>query len=135
MVYLYDYIVIFSWFISDVSSHFRAHGRDFLHDALSEDTRKWRHKTVSVNIKITFASWIMEFITGLTVIAIWAYGDKSAPIPYWQMFFLMFMVFIVVPSTYVLNREVTKQIIVLENWCMGFQSAFKTNGQVAPVTD
>ena len=77
----------------------------------------------------------MEFITGLTVIIIWAFGDKSAPIPYWQMFFLMFMVFIVVPSTYVLNREVTKQIIVLENWCMGFRSAFKTNGQVAPVTD
>ena len=32
--------------------------------------------------------------------------------------------FVIIPFIYILNREVTKQIIVLENWYEGIKSAF-----------
>ena len=35
--------------------------------------------------------------------------------------------FIIIPCTYVLNREVTKQIIVLENWIAGIRSVWMSN--------
>ena len=42
------------------------------------------------------------------------------------------LTYIVLPCTYVLNREVTKQKIVLGNWYQGIKSIFTPGGQVAP---
>ena len=36
--------------------------------------------------------------------------------------FIQFIAFVIIPCTYVLNRETTKQIIVLENWLNGLKA-------------
>ena len=41
--------------------------------------------------------------------------------------------FVVLPCTYVLNRDVTKQSIVLGNWYQGIKSIFVPTEQVAPM--
>ena len=115
--------------------NFSHNGKNFLNDALTEENRRWRRNTLSVNIKITFLSWIMEFIMGSAAIAIWHLGNKSLPVPHLLTLFIITMAFIVVPFTYVLDREVTKQIIVLENWFIGIKSAFMPQPQVAPILD
>ena len=111
----------------------RANGREYLNDALSKEHMRRRHRAVSVNIKITFLSWAMEFISGVTVIAVWLLKEQKSPLTYVQKLFIQCMIFLVIPATYVLNREVTKQIIVLENWCTGMKSIFMSREQVVPL--
>ena len=36
------------------------------------------------------------------------------------------LTFVAIPCTYILNRETTKQLIVLENWMKGLRSIFLT---------
>ena len=68
----------------------------------------------------------MEFVTGIGVILAWAFaGEKSISIHVYRIS-LTTISFIVTPFTYILNREVTKQIIVLENWMKGLRSIFLT---------
>ena len=64
----------------------------------------------------------MEFLTGFTAIIFAMLGGKT----YfrWIRLFVWIIGFVVTPITYVLNREVTKQIIVFENWYTGIRSAF-----------
>ena len=72
----------------------------------------------------------MEFCTGIGVILAWAFaGEKSISIHVYRIF-LTIISFIVTPFTYILNREVTKQIIVLENWMKGIKTTIM-NGQEA----
>ena len=75
----------------------------------------------------------MEFISGVTVIAVWLLKEQKSPLTYVQKLFIQCMIFLVIPTTYVLNREVTKQIIVLENWCTGMKSIFMSREQVVPL--
>ena len=99
-----------------------------MNDALSEETRRFRRQTVSVNIKITFLSWAMEFCTGIGVILAFLFaGEKSIHI---YRISIVIIGFIVTPFTYILNREVTKQVIVLENWMKGIKTTIM-NGQEA----
>ena len=93
-------------------------------DALSEGARRYRRQTVSVNIKITFLSWAMECVEGFTIILIWLLGgEKSHSI---SGVVVPLISFVAIPCTYILNRETTKQIIVLENWFKGMRSTFLT---------
>ena len=52
---------------------------------------------------------------------------------YWTRLFDICLIFIVLPSTYILNRETTKEIIALRNWYQGIKSIFVINVQVEPV--
>ena len=99
-------------------------GKEFLNEVLSEDARRYRRKTISVNIKITFLSWVLECMGGIGAIVVWVFiGNES-----FQLYglFLQILGLIIIPCTYILNRETTKQIIVLENWMKGIQSTFMT---------
>lgn len=77
----------------------------------------------------------MEFITGASAIAVWQLGDKNSPMPHVQRLFIICMGFVVIPSTYVLNREVTKHIIVMENWCKGIKSVFMSEEELTPLVE
>ena len=58
---------------------------------------------------------------------------------HWAYLIDVSLVFVVIPCTYVLNREVTKQIIVVGNWYQGIKSVFcskrQSNNQVNPMND
>ena len=107
-----------------LESNYSTNGKEFLNEVLSEDARRYRRKTISVNIKITFLSWALECMGGIGAIVVWVFiGNES-----FQLYglFLQILGLIIIPCTYILNRETTKQIIVLENWMKGIQSTFMT---------
>ena len=77
---------------------------------------------ISVNIKITFLTWALEFIIGVSVILLFTTGANVSVHLIRLMVWVLGLV--IVPFIYVLNREVTKEIIALENWYEGIKSVF-----------
>ena len=55
---------------------------------------------------------------------VWAFGGENTHRI--SGVFVPILTFVVTPSTYILNRETTKQIIVFENWFKGLRSTFMT---------
>ena len=103
--------------------NFRSDGKDFLKKSLSENARKYRRQNISVNIKLTFLSWIFECLEGAAIILVWAlgFGEKSHKI---SGLLVPFFTLVAIPCTYILNRETTKQMIVMEDWLKGLRSTF-----------
>ena len=99
---------------------FRQNGKEFLKRSLSDECRKYLRQAVSVNIKITFLSWAFECVEGIGVILVWAFAEEKAF--RFAALFLQFNALVITPCTYILNRETTKQIIVLENWFNGLKA-------------
>ena len=87
----------------------------------------------------------MEFITGAAIIVVWSQkwrfeeekenSHEETPFTHVERLLIQCMGFVVIPSTYVLNREVTKQIIALENWFMGLKSIFMSREQLEPILE
>ena len=46
--------------------------------------------------------------------------------------FHVILIYVIVPSTYIMNREVTKQIIILEDWFQGIKSIFFERNEIEP---
>ena len=112
---------------------FRIQERIFQNPALNNETKNWHRRTDSVSFQITFLSWILEFIGGSFIfIAYMVYGRGHVGLSKCLSLFDICLTFIVLPCTYILNREVTKQKIVLGNWYQGIKSIFITGGQVMP---
>ena len=103
-----------------ISHTFRHNGKEFLKRTLSEESRKYRRQVVSVNIKITFLSWALECIEGISIMLVWAFAEGQQ----FRVSALLIQLnaLIITPCTYILNRETTKQIIVLENWLSGLKA-------------
>ena len=75
---------------------------------------------ISVNIKITFLSWAMECFEGISMVMVWAFAEEKAFRI--SALIIQFVVLVLTPCTYILNRETTKQIIVLEDWLNGLKA-------------
>ena len=66
----------------------------------------------------------MECMEGISMIMVGAFGGENSHrisgvvVP--------FLMYVVTPCTYILNRETTKQIIVFENWFKAVKSTFMT---------
>ena len=101
---------------------YRSQGKNFLKDALSEDQLRFRRKQVRVNIKVTFLSWIIETTAGIALLITWIFASERS-IHLFRAFIIL-VAFVFTPSTYILNRETTKQIIILENWLKDFKPYF-----------
>ena len=94
---------------------------------LSDESKQMRRRRNSINIKITLLSWILEFISGMFILVVRRLRKNdylSARMMNWMVFIDVFLYFVVIPCTYVLNREVTKRIIIMENWYQGIKSIF-----------
>ena len=89
---------------------------------MSEDQLRFRRKQVSVNIKVTFLSWIIESTAGIGLVITWMFASERSIHLFRTGIILVAFVF--TPSTYIFNRETTKQIIILENWLEGLQAMF-----------
>ena len=87
-----------------------------------------RRRTNSINIKITFLSYILECISGMFIIVVGVLRMNefvSITMTHWMNLVDVLLYFVIIPCTYVLNREVTKRIILMENWYQGIKSIFR----------
>ena len=100
----------------------KAHGKNFVRDSLSEESRQYRGKIVSVNIKIAIITWALEFIIGYSVILLLITGAKVSL--HWVRLMSLIIRFAIVQLFYILSREVSKQIRTLENWYKVITSDF-----------
>ena len=101
---------------------FRSQASDFLNRRLGEESKQIRRRRYTVNIMVTFLSWALEFVSGMFVLL--ARVLKISNLIHWSYLIDVCLVFVVIPCTYLLNREITKQIIVFGNWYQGFRSIF-----------
>ena len=101
----------------------RTEGSDFLNKALNAKYLQIRKRSNRINITITFLSWALEFLSGIFVIIARVMKFKL----HWMYLIDVCLVFVIIPCTYVLNREVTKQIIIFGNWYQGVKSIFVSN--------
>jgi len=96
--------------------------------ALSENNKRFRQKTLSVNIKNAFVTWILEFSVGMGVLIFWFFVGNNEYMNYLRLFNWSTYL-IILPFMYILNREVTKTIIIMENWVAGIRSIFMSREQ------
>ena len=100
---------------------------------MSEESRAYRKKTLGVNIKITFLSWVLECIEGTCILLFLVFGgEKSIRV---CSLLITILIFIITPWTYILNRETTKQIIVLESWFKGIRAIFMGTSEAQSEVD
>ena len=96
--------------------------------ALSENNKRFRQKTLSVNIKIAFVTWILEFSVGMGVLIYCFFVGNNEYLNFLRLFNWTIYL-IILPFMYILNREVTKTIIIMENWVAGIRSIFMSREQ------
>ena len=96
--------------------------------ALSEDNKRFRQKNMSVNIIITFVTWILEFSIGIGVLIYWFFVGNNEYLNFLRLFNWTIYL-IILPFMCILNREVTKTIISMENWVTGIHSIFMSREQ------
>ena len=96
--------------------------------ALSEDNKRFRQKNMSVNIKIAFVTWILEFSVGMGVLIFWFFVGNNEYMNFLRLFNWTIYL-IILPFMYILNRQVTKTIIIMENWVAGIRSIFMAREQ------
>ena len=104
--------------------------------SLSNEFRRMSRQRISVNIYISFLSWVLEFIVGFLwislVIAQYIFWEDVDFVHRWHRLLDASMLIIILPCSYIINSEKTKEIIVLQNWYQGIRSIFLPNIQVAP---
>ena len=116
---------------TNIFTYFRSDEIAFVRLELSGQMRKMRQRTLMVNIKIQVLTWVLEFIAGNSVAVIFLSERKDAL--KWVPLMDALMLYILIPSTYVINRDITKQIIILNDWYRGIKSVFGFGGKVGPV--
>ena len=99
-----------------------------LAQALSENNKRFRQKNLSVNIKIAFVTWILEFSVGMGVLIYWFFVGNNEYLNLLRLFNWTIYL-IILPFMCILNREVTKTIISMENWVTGIHSIFMSREQ------
>ena len=79
---------------------------------------------------MTVLSWSLEFIAGMLVIGYTLHSQNPASD---DNFILIFVIidaclnFILIPSSYILNNEVVKTLIIAEGWCRIFRGRVQAN--------
>ena len=96
----------------------------------SEERQAFRRRVTIINIRITFISWIVELLAGwLNIIIRFMIDHNNKTVKGWLFFADACFNFILVPSTYVLNNDVTKEVIILENWYEGLRNVLQLRGK------
>ena len=106
------------------------HETKTMKEALSDFSQNVRSRTRTINIKVTFISWMVEFVTGITFLLLTTFGNERFR-PYYTIFYVTSMG-VAVPLTYIINRDVTKEKILIKGWQYGIRSIFMVDAQVAP---
>jgi len=73
---------------------------------------------------------MVEFVTGITFLLFTVFGNQRFR-PYYTLFYVTSMG-VAVPLTYIINRDITKEKILIRGWQYGIRSIFIADTQVAP---
>ena len=102
---------------------------DNMKAVLTEFYQHVRSRNRTINIKVTFISWMVEFITGITFLLCTTFGTVQLR-PYYTLFYVTSMC-VFAPATYVINRDITKDKILESGWLHGIRSIFMPDRKVA----
>ena len=98
--------------------------------ALSETAKLKRRRIGKVNIQMTAISWLLELFTGLVAMGITIHSQN----PESDIDFIACIIiidaclnFILIPSSYLLNNEVNKTMIIAGGWCRIFRRRVQAN--------
>ena len=111
--------------------------------SLSEESKIKRHRTKTINLQMTFISWLIEFVAGLSCLPIlvshftparhfiksfygFSYGRVFLP------FLPLFFNFIMIPSSYLLNTEICKTFIIAQGWWKWFKNIVSPESTTPP---
>ena len=110
--------------------HFRKENKDLLQRTLSDEARQRRSHRNKTSLKISFLSWLVEFITGVVVIIDY-FGSVSDSNFYQWMYWItgldVFLCGVVVPSAYILNTEAIKECLNNLGWVKTFRKFYSRN--------
>ena len=111
----------------------RSENKETVNACLSEESRIKRHRKTTINLQMTVISWSLEFVAGLTsLIMLVRYLlpagnlviDSYSQTRYFIILLPMFLNFIIIPSSYLLNTEICKTFIIAQGWCKWFTNIF-----------
>ena len=92
-----------------------------------------RGRSKTVNIQMTFISWILELITGITVFGLMALtsggNENSAIWPFLLSHICIYVNFIIIPVSYLLHTQVNRTLIIAEGWYNGIRKAISPPSQ------
>ena len=106
---------------------------------LSEESKIKRHRTKTINLQMTFISWLLEFVAGLSSLLILA--SHLSPARHFIIdsygrlllfFFPVFLNFIMIPSSYLLNTEICKTFIIAQGWWKWFKNIVSPESTTPP---
>ena len=97
---------------------------------LSEESKRKRQRANTINIQMTFISWLLEFFAGLMYITI--RFIKNRVVLNLLGISDIILNFVLIPMTYVLNNDVNKAIIVAHGWVQGFRRLINLGSVVVP---
>ena len=107
--------------------------RSYLNEALDEASRTHRGRSKTVNIQMTFISWILELITGITIFGLMALTSGGngyvAVWPFVLSHIIIYVNFILIPVSYLLHTEVNRSLIIAEGWYNGIRKAISPPSQ------
>ena len=91
---------------------------------LSDEAKINRNRRNTINIHMTCLSWLLEFIAGIIfLVCAWVYKDLTEAYLY-LLFIDNALIFVIIPSSYILNTEVIKDFIVKNGWMKPIRALF-----------
>ena len=96
--------------------YLRSENKSSLAALLSEDSKRKRQRTNTINIKMTFISWLLEFTAGAIIIPTRYY---SPTVGRWVAGADIVLNFILIPASYVMHNEVNRKVIIADGWIRG----------------
>ena len=108
-------------------TRYRSDSREFVQRLLSEESKRKRKRSNAINIQITFITWLFEFSAGILCAVVYFIDSKVAS--RWLAFLDMTLNFILVPSSYIINNDVNKALIVAHGWIQGLRRMFSPDSQ------
>ena len=125
-------------FNPDLNSIFynnRSQNNSFLGKALCEEVKIRRRRRYTISIKMTIISWSLELITGVISLVntlIFGHDDSLEIVTQVLVAVHVFLYFVVIPSSYLLNTEIFKNRIVEQGWISAIPRE-KRNSRIAPL--
>ena len=114
-VYLFMYII-----------DLRCEDKSSINTALSEESLRKRNRRNTVNIKISFIAWSLEFSAGIILILHW-YLTTNKHLIYAMILIDVILRFILIPGTYLLNTDVIKALVISNGWFSSFRGTVQAN--------
>ena len=92
-----------------------------------------RKRTRTVNIQISFLTWLVEFSSGFLFLFTFML-DNDINIIILFFFFDIVLLFVLIPGAYILNTEAIKALFIESGWFSSLRSLFMPN-RVQPIVN